>query len=110
MPTTQRTGAPEQARTPRMTTTKTIVVPKSGCSMIRPSGSAATARTSRTSLPRGAEDTPKRESSRFSPRIIAIPTTRARSEEHTSELQSRQYLVCRLLLEKKKKNKHIHKV
>src|SRR3712207_8434805 len=29
-----------------------------------------------------------------------------RSEEHTSELQSRQYLVCRLLLEKK--NKHIH--
>src|SRR5947209_15054901 len=30
-----------------------------------------------------------------------------RSEEHTSELQSRQYLVCRLLLEKKKKKKHI---
>src|SRR3712207_8743512 len=30
-----------------------------------------------------------------------------RSEEHTSELQSRQYLVCRLLLEKKK-NKFIH--
>src|SRR3712207_7083742 len=29
-----------------------------------------------------------------------------RSEEHTSELQSRQYLVCRLLLEKKKKNKN----
>src|SRR3712207_8156193 len=28
---------------------------------------------------------------------------RHRSEEHTSELQSRQYLVCRLLLEKKKK-------
>src|SRR3712207_8771261 len=32
-----------------------------------------------------------------------------RSEEHTSELQSRQYLVCRLLLEKKKKNKTIYK-
>src|SRR3712207_7063871 len=29
---------------------------------------------------------------------------RLRSEEHTSELQSRQYLVCRLLLEKKKNN------
>src|SRR3712207_7657872 len=29
-------------------------------------------------------------------------TPPARSEEHTSELQSRQYLVCRLLLEKKK--------
>src|SRR3712207_8449019 len=34
---------------------------------------------------------------------------RDRSEEHTSELQSRQYLVCRLLLEKKKKyNLSIH--
>src|SRR3712207_8553437 len=31
----------------------------------------------------------------------------SRSEEHTSELQSRQYLVCRLLLEKKKKKKHL---
>src|SRR3712207_7987394 len=31
--------------------------------------------------------------------------TATRSEEHTSELQSRQYLVCRLLLEKKKKYK-----
>src|SRR3712207_7132483 len=30
-----------------------------------------------------------------------------RSEEHTSELQSRQYLVCRLLLEKKKKKQYI---
>src|SRR5258707_6050739 len=30
--------------------------------------------------------------------------TVSRSEEHTSELQSRQYLVCRLLLEKKKQN------
>src|SRR3989442_10859847 len=30
----------------------------------------------------------------------------ARSEEHTSELQSRPHLVCRLLLEKKKKNQH----
>src|SRR3712207_7579553 len=31
----------------------------------------------------------------------------ARSEEHTSELQSRQYLVCRLLLEKKKKHLYL---
>src|SRR3712207_7972238 len=31
-----------------------------------------------------------------------IPNFHNRSEEHTSELQSRQYLVCRLLLEKKK--------
>src|SRR5436309_11882124 len=32
----------------------------------------------------------------------AAPTRRGRSEEHTSELQSRENLVCRLLLEKKK--------
>src|SRR3712207_8845511 len=32
-----------------------------------------------------------------------VAPARLRSEEHTSELQSRQYLVCRLLLEKKKK-------
>src|SRR3712207_6887299 len=32
-----------------------------------------------------------------------------RSEEHTSELQSRQYLVCRLLLEKKKKKQNSNK-
>src|SRR3712207_7278408 len=37
-------------------------------------------------------------------RLPAPEVARAeRSEEHTSELQSRQYLVCRLLLEKKKK-------
>src|SRR3712207_9019900 len=33
--------------------------------------------------------------------LFANPYQAARSEEHTSELQSRQYLVCRLLLEKK---------
>src|SRR3712207_7428641 len=35
-------------------------------------------------------------------RADAYPVHDDRSEEHTSELQSRQYLVCRLLLEKKK--------
>src|SRR5258707_5628213 len=35
---------------------------------------------------------------------------RSRSEEHTSELQSRQYLVCRLLLEKKKKKRESSQV
>src|SRR3712207_6981694 len=37
-----------------------------------------------------------------SPGRLVPPVSAARSEEHTSELQSRQYLVCRLLLEKKK--------
>src|SRR3712207_8264430 len=36
-------------------------------------------------------------------RAVRCETGEGRSEEHTSELQSRQYLVCRLLLEKKKK-------
>src|SRR5947209_11662094 len=35
--------------------------------------------------------------------LAALAARLRRSEEHTSELQSRQYLVCRLLLEKKKK-------
>src|SRR3712207_7500007 len=38
------------------------------------------------------------------PRVLMqVFQRRERSEEHTSELQSRQYLVCRLLLEKKKR-------
>src|SRR3712207_7926652 len=54
-------------------------------------GSASCAR-SRASCPTAAGSRRQRRRS---------PVTR--SEEHTSELQSRQYLVCRLLLEKKKK-------
>src|SRR3712207_7962596 len=58
---------------------------------------------------------PTRTPTRTATRIVtaqptatpALPSTQTdcdpRSEEHTSELQSRQYLVCRLLLEKKKK-------
>src|SRR2546422_7200692 len=39
---------------------------------------------------------------KISTKITAAATMKARSEEHTSELQSRLHLVCRLLLEKKK--------
>src|SRR3712207_6894161 len=35
------------------------------------------------------------------PSVVGVDPASGRSEEHTSELQSRQYLVCRLLLEKK---------
>src|SRR3712207_6956107 len=42
---------------------------------------------------------PEREVAVVDPAHLSV----RRSEEHTSELQSRQYLVCRLLLEKKKK-------
>src|SRR3712207_7478034 len=55
-----------------------------------------------------AEDLTARATARCVPLLdrdgAGVPEhIRARSEEHTSELQSRQYLVCRLLLEKKKK-------
>src|SRR3989442_4710165 len=40
----------------------------------------------------------------------SVVLTRVRSEEHTSELQSRPHLVCRLLLEKKKLNLRCHLV
>src|SRR3712207_8554228 len=43
-----------------------------------------------------------RASSSCAPPGVRTSTACRRSEEHTSELQSRQYLVCRLLLEKKK--------
>src|SRR2546422_1586054 len=46
----------------------------------------------------------RRRSSRGPARICSV--SRTRSEEHTSELQSRLHLVCRLLLEKKKQKKN----
>src|SRR5437899_7351084 len=45
--------------------------------------------------------------SRGRPRTAGRRLSRTRSEEHTSELQSLRHLVCRLLLEKKKKKKYI---
>src|SRR3712207_8984127 len=50
------------------------------------------------------EDERQRVADAFEFRIVD-DAGQNRSEEHTSELQSRQYLVCRLLLEKKKKKK-----
>src|SRR5690606_39990815 len=40
--------------------------------------------------------------------VVAMLSLPARSEEHTSELQSRENLVCRLLLEKKKHSRVVH--
>src|SRR3712207_7827893 len=42
------------------------------------------------------------QSGRRAHQRVSARSAQVRSEEHTSELQSRQYLVCRLLLEKKK--------
>src|SRR3712207_7088618 len=56
--------------------------------------------------PSSSPTSTSRASTRSTSTSAAAATSRSprrRSEEHTSELQSRQYLVCRLLLEKKKK-------
>src|SRR3712207_8740200 len=53
---------------------------------------------------RGAEPADPRGPAERGRVAVARGEDPRRSEEHTSELQSRQYLVCRLLLEKKKKN------
>src|SRR5690349_22328093 len=69
-----------------------------------PISRASTTRAGRR-LPSGA-----RGPSRASPRrTTGRRAARPRSEEHTSELQSRRDLVCRLLLEKKKKKKKQNK-
>src|SRR3712207_7853536 len=65
------------------------VAPASAAKVRRPVGGWET-------CVRGGDPSPCREAHRGFPVSL-------RSEEHTSELQSRQYLVCRLLLEKKKK-------
>src|SRR3712207_6852123 len=65
-----------------------------------PDGVGPGARPARRHLHRGAR--PVRQL--LHRELVAL----ARSEEHTSELQSRQYLVCRLLLEKKKKKTKIN--
>src|SRR3712207_9021066 len=57
------------------------------------------ARSGRGAAGRGTSSRPRRP---CTSRSRSTTSCRRRSEEHTSELQSRQYLVCRLLLEKKK--------
>src|SRR5262245_63950403 len=54
----------------------------------------------RSAIARAALGRPRRLTSTFGSRRKRVPS---RSEEHTSELQSLRHLVCRLLLEKKKK-------
>src|SRR3712207_7505560 len=68
----------------------------------------AEARTARSTFVSSAPSVPATTRTTAPARRISMLGTtaalakRSRSEEHTSELQSRQYLVCRLLLEKKK--------
>src|SRR3712207_6894692 len=78
--------------------------------LFRSAGSrSGTRRTRRRPMARDAPSPQPRRARRAARCGVALAVARtaltlslARSEEHTSELQSRQYLVCRLLLEKKK--------
>src|SRR5690349_23717472 len=74
--------------------------------LFRSPGTGTPASAARTPGTRGgAHPTPaRRRPRRPAPRAARAA---ARSEEHTSELQSRRDLVCRLLLEKKKKKKNV---
>src|SRR5687768_17942079 len=72
----------------------------------RASASSSSSRRPPSRAPAGAWPFIHRESSWESPAATAVSCGSGRSEEHTSELQSRLHLVCRLLLEKKKKKKH----
>src|SRR5207244_9168224 len=67
---------------------------------LRPSTAYSIART-----PARSEGCSARRWWALSKRMKAASPTQSRSEEHTSELQSPDHLVCRLLLEKKKKTK-----
>src|SRR3712207_8708922 len=73
--------------------------------LFRSSGSPGGPARGRPRLPARAPDRRRRRADRVPHRVPesgALPAvSTVRSEEHTSELQSRQYLVCRLLLEKK---------
>src|SRR3712207_7791098 len=75
---------------------------------VRAGGGRVGRRGARTGTPGGPGD---RDPPRGRARARRLPQgddpARPRSEEHTSELQSRQYLVCRLLLEKKKNENHM---
>src|SRR3712207_7872762 len=80
----------------------------------RLSGSSASSRLTRLIsvptaqvVPAGAARTVSMMYSVEPSQSAACTTSSRRSEEHTSELQSRQYLVCRLLLEKKKEHGEI---
>src|SRR5205814_9067406 len=75
-------------------------------SRLRPGRESASSTARRALCPLGSRacHTSARRWSRSSNRARSA-TNASRSEEHTSELQSLRHLVCRLLLEKKKKNR-----
>src|SRR2546425_5837054 len=105
--TVMRSGTTPSCSTPNQRPVRPKPVMTSSA-IISTSSSSQIARTAR-SHPSGGMMNPPDEStgSMMTAETVSAPSlTIARSEEHTSELQSLAYLVCRLLLEKKKKKKN----
>src|SRR3712207_7216717 len=95
-------------RPPRSTLFPYTTLFRSGLAPAPPAAARTLRATDRpTGMRRGAPLSAVIAGAAFAPAGAPCPGARAaarpRSEEHTSEIQSRQYLVCRLLLEKKKK-------
>src|SRR3712207_7475028 len=90
-------------RPPRSTLFPYTTLFRSGCGPLLPAFQRAGAAPSSRGAPARGMETRMSPARVRPPRGAALAILAAlRSEEHTSELQSRQYLVCRLLLEKKK--------
>src|SRR3712207_7298575 len=92
-------------RPPRSTLFPYTTLFRSRTSTIRPEDGPKRASNLRLVPPSWTADSSRHAANaavRLPPAIVRY----RRSEEHTSELQSRQYLVCRLLLEKKKNIRH----
>src|SRR3712207_8402388 len=83
-------------RPPRSTLFPYTTLFRSAHELVQPDGRAV-------GRQRPAEEVPLRVVAAECSELVVALLVLHRSEEHTSELQSRQYLVCRLLLEKKKK-------
>src|SRR3712207_8086735 len=89
-------------RPPRSTLFPYTPLFRSGRGTVEPIQRRVTGRG--TDAQEGVEGGEKRQAEADDPDLPPERREVERSEEHTSELQSRQYLVCRLLLEKKKNN------
>src|SRR3712207_8781950 len=93
-------------RPPRSTLFPYTTLFRSCCPRWRLRASSGSTRSWRCARPRTLSDNATRRPPATVSEIEQVHARQvldSRSEEHTSELQSRQYLVCRLLLEKKKK-------
>src|SRR5258708_32031222 len=83
---------------------------KSSCAKLTPDISGISRRSMATTLPLPSAAPTRLAAIWLQPPGAAPRSTTVRSEEHTSELQSPDHLVCRLLLEKKKCTYPIHQM